>query len=100
MSIRTRPDYGVDGVRYVVGLLSIGVFFPLVGGAALWLGPHTRMFHWSGGVSVIVGALALIPGLLGLRYVTVGKFRLRDLLSTRFSGEGTSARWMSVRAEV
>lgn len=88
MSIRTRPDYGVDGVRYVVGLLSIAVLGPLVGGAALWLGPGTRMFHWGGGVSVIVGALALIPGLLGLRYVTVGKFRLRDLLLDKVQWRG------------
>jgi arsenite methyltransferase len=70
-----KPDYGVDGYPYIVGLLGGGALLVTGGLAAASLG-----FAAAGGVVASLGALALIPGFLGLRYVKVGKFRHRDRL--------------------
>ncbi|HEY6744378.1 MAG TPA: class I SAM-dependent methyltransferase [Mycobacteriales bacterium] len=66
----SRPRYGVDGWPYLAGLAAATA---ALGSAAL-AAPRLRK---------AAGAAALVPGVpavLGLRYVLVGKLRLRDLL--------------------
>lgn len=60
---RARPDYGVDGYPFLVGLLAASA---AAGGAALWDASR------GSAAAAILGALALLtalPGVLGARYV-------------------------------
>jgi arsenite methyltransferase len=78
-----KPDYGVDGYPYIIGLLG--------GGGALVIGGLSTValgFTVAGGVITALGALAIIPGLLGLRYVRVGKFHHRDRLLDMIEWQG------------
>ena len=85
--LHERPDYGVDGWAFVVGLLS--------GGAAL-AGAGTILTVVAEGAAARViglallglGAVALVPGLLGLLYVKQGKYRHRDRLLDRVAWRG------------
>ena len=76
---RGRPDYGVDGWAYVVGLLVGGATGLGIGAALLGLVTE-RWAHVLGLALMGTGVIALVPGLLGLLYVRVGKFRHRDRL--------------------
>jgi arsenite methyltransferase len=78
-----KPDYGVDGYPYIVGLLSGGGLLVAGGLAAASLG-----FAIAGGIAASVGVLALVPGFLGLRYVKTGKFRHRDRLLNMVAWRG------------
>jgi len=72
-----RAKYGVDGFPYLVGLLGGGTVLA-VGGVTLTRLARDRVGRAAGGALSVVGVSALIPGLLGLRYVLVGKQRHRD----------------------
>ena len=68
-----RARYGVDGYPYIVGLLGGGAILIAVG---IML---TRVWSTKAGIALIaLGAIALVPGFLGLRYVVGGKLRHRD----------------------
>lgn len=79
-----RPDYGVDGWIYVVGLLGAG--------AALGVAAVILAIVGAPAVAVVgclaAARVALVPGVLGLRYVVVGKFRHRDRLLDRVTWRG------------
>jgi SAM-dependent methyltransferase len=72
-----KPKYGVDGFPYVAGLLGGGTVLA-VGGVTLTRLARDRVGRATGGAIWVAGAAALVPGLLGLRYVLVGKQRHRD----------------------
>lgn len=79
-----RPDYGIDGWKYVVGLVGAGAALALAGGVLLLMRAPTVAV-----IPCLVGAgIALAPGVLGLRYVFVGKFRHRDRLLDRVAWRG------------
>jgi arsenite methyltransferase len=68
-------SYGVDGYKYIVWLTSGGTLAVLTAFLLLAFGlrfPSACLFT--------VGTPALFTGLLGVRYVLVGKFRHRDRL--------------------
>ncbi len=74
----SRPRYGVDGWPYVVGLTGASA---LLATAAVAV-PRLRL---------VAGVAALAPGVpafLGLRYVTTGKLRLRDLVLDQVGWRG------------
>jgi SAM-dependent methyltransferase len=77
MAATSTPDYGVDGWAYLVGFLGAGTLLVAVGFVLA-----TRM-ALAGAVVTGLGALALVPGLWGLHYVRIGKFRHRDRLLDR-----------------
>jgi SAM-dependent methyltransferase len=72
-----RAKYGVDGFPYLVGLLGGGTILA-VGGVTLTRLARDRVGRAAGGSLSVLGVAALVPGLLGLRYVLVGKRRHRD----------------------
>jgi len=77
------PDYGVDGPGFVIGLLSGGAVL-VASGAALRKFGAPKL-----GVALLtVGAIALVPGALGLLYVKRGKYRHRDRLLDRIRWRG------------
>jgi arsenite methyltransferase len=72
-----RIDYGVDGYPYVIGLGTAGVL-ALVAGVFLAATVHAP---WSKGLGVLLavpGMVSLAVGMLGVRYVLIGKFVHRD----------------------
>ena len=80
---QTRPDYGVDGYPYVVGLSA----------AALVLGLASGILGASGhrGFAIALAVVALLPAVpaaLGLRYVRHGKRIHRDRLLDRIPWKG------------
>jgi arsenite methyltransferase len=74
--VTERPKYGVDGFPYLIGLLGGGAVLLATGivGAAVSTGPRRAL----GVIAAGVGAVALVPGMLGLRYVRSGKLAHRD----------------------
>jgi SAM-dependent methyltransferase len=86
-ALQTRPEYGVDGWGFVVGLLA-GGFIGVVAGAGLVFTRAAGLGRIVGSVVLCAGAIALVPGLLGLLYVNVGKFRHRDRLLARVDWRG------------
>ncbi len=86
-AVGRNPDYGVDGWAYVVGLLGGGVTGLAIGAALLALVTPSRARVLGLALSG-VGIVALVPGLLGLLYVRVGKFRHRDRLLARVAWRG------------
>jgi len=72
-----RASCGVDGHPNVVGLLSGGSALHAVG-AATALRSRARAATIAGYSAAMAGAGALVPGLLGVRYVRIGKLQLRD----------------------
>lgn len=82
MAATSTPDYGVDGWAYLAGFLGAGTLLVAAGGVLA-----TRM-ALAGAVITGLGALALVPGLWGLYYVRIGKFRHRDRLLDRIDWRG------------
>ena len=79
-----RPDYGIDGWKYVVGLLGAGVALAVAGAVLLAMRAPTV----AGVACLGAAAAALAPGVLGLRYVFVGKFHHRDRVLERVTWRG------------
>ncbi len=73
MSSHPRPDYGVDGYPFVVGLNAAFLTLALVAVVAAAVG-HGRVAIGVG----VLAALPAVPGLLGLHYVLRGKLLHRD----------------------
>ncbi|MCE9572165.1 MAG: hypothetical protein K8W52_03305, partial [Deltaproteobacteria bacterium] len=65
--VQRRPDYGVDGYPFLVGLLSAGAIGLFVGGGLVFA--TTGMVAVVGAVLMAAGGLALVPAALGIRYV-------------------------------
>jgi arsenite methyltransferase len=80
-------DSGVDGWGFVVGLLAGGALGLVVGTGLVATQPPGPA-RVVGIVLVCAGAVALVPALLGLRSVKVGKFRHRDRLLARVAWRG------------
>jgi arsenite methyltransferase len=82
-----RASYGADGYKYIVGL---------TGGGAVTLVAALCMLTFDVGSTVrivgvclaVLGVPMLLTGLLGLRYVIVGKFRHRDRLLEKVAWSG------------
>lgn len=72
-----KARYGVDGFPYLVGLLGGGAVLVIAGVTTATVTTST-LVRAVGGVVALLGAAALVPGFLGLRYVVVGKQRHRD----------------------
>ena len=80
---QTRPDYGVDGYPYVVGLSAAALVFGLASGL---LGAYGHP-----ALATALALVALLPGapaVLGLRYVLYEKLLHRDRLLDRVEWEG------------
>jgi SAM-dependent methyltransferase len=75
--VSKKAKYGVDGFPYLVGLLGGGTVCA-VGGVAIARLARGRVGWAVGGSLSAAGAAALVPGVLGLRYVLIGKPRHRD----------------------
>jgi arsenite methyltransferase len=73
-------SYGADGYKYIVGLTGGGTLAVFIASLLLLLGLRV-----SGACLFAIGTPALITGLLGLRYVLVGKFRHRDRLLNKLT---------------
>lgn len=87
MTDRSRdrgPDYGIDGYLYMVGLLSAGMMFLAAAVVLCLVFEHAL----AASLLAVLAVLALAPGLLGLRYVLVGKRRHRDRLLDRIDWRG------------
>jgi arsenite methyltransferase len=69
-----RVDYGVDGYPLIIGLLLGGTLGIAAGGVVLEL-THELML---GTLLFLLGSAALVPGLMALRYVRIGKHLHRD----------------------
>jgi SAM-dependent methyltransferase len=78
-----KPDYGIDGYPFLIGLLvAVGVLdlsATLVWRVAPW---------WVAALLLFLSLCALVPVVLGLRYVRVGKFALRDRLLSQVRWRG------------
>ncbi len=70
-----HPRYGVDGWPYLAGLSAAAVVLTPLGAARLSRGAGAV-----GGLALGAGLAAAVPAGLGLRYIAVGKTRLRDRL--------------------
>ena len=84
-----RPSYGVDGFPYVVGLSVAAVVFLAAG--LIGLSVAVGFGRALAGVAVLLGIAAAVPAALGIRYVTVGKFTLRDTLLSTITWTGQEA---------
>lgn len=70
-----RPRYGVDGWPYLAGLGAAALALTPLGAVAV-----SRGVRITGSVALVAGLAAAVPAGLGLRYIAVGKTRLRDRL--------------------
>ncbi len=82
-----KASYGVDGYPYLVGLLGGGSAL-VVAGVIMAVSASTSSWTIAGAVVGVVGLGVLTPGLLGVRYVRLGKFRLRDRMLDEVSWRG------------
>jgi arsenite methyltransferase len=82
-----RSDYGVDGYVYVVSLLGGGLV-ALALGAIVVSVASGALARAAAALFAGLGALAMIPGLLGVHYVKRGKFVHRDRLLDRVHWRG------------
>ncbi len=76
-SCSPRLDYGADGWKYILSFSS-GGGVALLGALGLASMHENAVWRVSSVPLAFVGALALVTGLLGVRYVKVGKFHHRD----------------------
>jgi arsenite methyltransferase len=80
---RTRPDYGVDGYPYLIGLSAAALVFGLSSGL-LAASAHPALAT----ALALLALLPAAPAVLGLRYVSIGKLRYRDRLLDRIAWQG------------
>jgi arsenite methyltransferase len=81
-----KPRYGVDGVYYIVGLVGGGLLLATAGIAVALVG--SGLLQVGGIAALTVGLVMLIPGFLGIKYVRIGKFLLRDRLLSMTTWRG------------
>jgi arsenite methyltransferase len=86
-TMSTRVDYGVDGYPYIIGLCGGGTIGMLSGGMLAAVAKQSWLF-WVGMLVAGVSSLALAVGLLGVRYVRIGKFAHRDRILERIAWRG------------
>jgi SAM-dependent methyltransferase len=77
--VSDKARYGVDGFPYLVLLLGGGSVLAIIGTVTALVTSST-VVQVVAVVLAMVGAAALVPGFLGLRYVVGGKERHRDRL--------------------
>jgi SAM-dependent methyltransferase len=77
--VSEKARYGVDGFPYLVLLLGGGAALAIAG-IVIALVTSSTVVRVIAVVVALVGAAALVPGFLGLRYVLGGKERHRDRL--------------------
>ena len=80
---KEKADYGVDGWPFVVGLFGLGAI-GVVASAVAFQFHHRAVAIFA----LAVGVVALVPAMLGLRYVRGGKERHRDRLLDRVAWRG------------
>ena len=80
---QTRPDYGIDGYPYLVGLSAAALVCWVASGL---LGAYGRPAFAI--ALALVALLPAAPAVLGLRYVLHGKLRHRDRLLDRVAWKG------------
>lgn len=83
MSSSDRPRYGVDGFPYLIGVSAAAAALLAAGVLGLLRGRRGPA-----GVALAAGAVAALPAALGLRYVTCGKFDLRDRMLDALTWRG------------
>ena len=79
----TRPDYGIDGYPYIVGLSAAALLFVAAAATLGALGHRGLAFAMA-----LAAVLPAVPATLGLHYVFRGKLIHRDALLDRIAWRG------------